>query len=116
MYVLCDRVDRLVSADLLSESKPGLDDVATDYFSCCGLAEELYLCESGWSKPDYEHVVILPDIGSAYCSDAARGRLYHGAFLKGEFWRQGDHGSSCHVVFGDAEVFGEAAWVNVGLF
>ena len=53
------------------------------------------------------------DVGSSYCSDAACGGFYHGAFFERQFWGERDYGSSCYVVLWDSEVFCEAAWVDV---
>src|SRR5260370_40580941 len=73
------------------------------------------MCEACWSEADDEDVVCLLDMGSTYCSDAARGGFHHGSLLEGEFRRQRDYGSSRYVVFWDPEVFCEAARVDVGL-
>src|SRR6266704_1393585 len=54
-------------------------------------------------------------MGSEYCSDAACGGFYHCAFFKREVCRERDYCSSRDVVLWDAEVFGEAARVDVRL-
>ena len=113
-YIFCEGVDRLVCSEFLAESEPRADHIGPDYFSGRGVVEELNLGESCGSEPYYEDVVCFLDAGSTYCSDAACGGFYHGAFFEREFGGQWDYCSSRDVVLWDAEVFCEAAWVNVG--